>query len=152
MRHVIRRILFYICAVWVAVTLDFFIPRLAPGDPVAAIVGKMSLKGYVSPQMLQTLSAEFGLNTNTPLWQQYFQYLGNLLHGNLGNSIQYFPTPVTQIIGQDIGWSIMLGAVAVVISFVLGCLFSMITGWKSSTRLDTVLSPMLNCICVMPYL
>ena len=42
MRHVIRRLLFYLSAVWVAVTLDFFIPRLAPGDPVAALVGKMS--------------------------------------------------------------------------------------------------------------
>ena len=117
MRHVIRRILFYICAVWVAITLDFFIPRLAPGDPVAAIVGKMSLKGYVSPEMKQTLAATFGLDTHDPLWVQYFKYLGNLFHGNLGNSIQYFPTPVMQIIGQDIWWSIMLGGVAVILGF-----------------------------------
>jgi peptide/nickel transport system permease protein len=151
MRHVIRRILFYICAVWVAVTLDFFIPRLAPGDPVAAIVGKMSQKGYVTPAMQQTLSAMFGLNTNDPLWVQYFKYLGNLLHGNLGNSIQYFPTPVAQIIGQDIGWSIMLGGVAVVISFFIGCLFGMIAAWKRNTLLDTVLSPLMNFLSAIPY-
>jgi peptide/nickel transport system permease protein len=151
MRHVIRRILFYICAVWVAVTLDFFIPRLAPGDPVAAIVGKMSQKGYVTPAMQQTLSATFGLNTNDPLWVQYFKYLGNLLHGNLGNSIQYFPTPVAQIIGQDIGWSIMLGGVAVVISFFIGCLFGMIAAWKRDTLLDTVLSPVMNFLSAIPY-
>src|SRR5438132_1046421 len=136
MRHLIRRILFYICAVWVAITLDFFIPRLAPGDPVAALVGKMSMKGYVTPEMQQTLAATFGLDTHDPLWLQYFKYLGNLLHGNLGNSIQYFPTPVSRIIGQDIGWSIMLGAVAVVISFVLGCLFGIITAWKRGTTLS----------------
>ena len=100
MRHVIRRFMFYICAIWVAITLDFFIPRLAPGDPVAALVGKMSTKGYITPQMQQTLSAEFGLNTSDPLWLQYLKYLNNLLHGNLGNSIQYFPTPVATIIGQ----------------------------------------------------
>jgi peptide/nickel transport system permease protein len=151
MRHVIRRILFYICAVWVAVTLDFFIPRLAPGDPVAAIMGKMSQKGYVTPAMQQTLSAMFGLNTNDPLWVQYFKYLGNLLHGNLGNSIQYFPTPVAQIIGQDIGWSIMLGGVAVVISFFIGCLFGMIAAWKRDTVLDTVLSPLMNFLSAIPY-
>jgi peptide/nickel transport system permease protein len=151
MRHVIRRILFYICAVWVAVTLDFFIPRLAPGDPVAAIVGKMSQKGYVTPAMQQTLSATFGLNTNDPLWVQYFKYLGNLLHGNLGNSIQYFPTPVAQVIGQDIGWSIMLGGVAVVISFFIGCLFGMIAAWKRDTLLDTVLSPVMNFLSAIPY-
>lgn len=151
MRHVIRRILFYLCAVWVAITLDFFIPRLAPGDPVAALVGKMSTKGYVTPQMQQTFSAMFGLNTHDPLWLQYFKYLGNLMHGNLGVSIQYFPTPVAALIQQDIGWSIMLGGVAVIISFALGCLFGIITAWKRGSALDTFLSPAMNFLSAIPY-
>src|SRR5260370_19303902 len=111
----------------------------------------MSTKGYVTPAMQQTLSAEFGLNTHDALWLQYFKYLGNLLHGNLGNSIQYLPTPVAQIIGQDIGWSIMLGGVAVVISFFIGCLFGMIVAWKRNTLLDTVLSPVMNFLSAIPY-
>ena len=151
MRHVLRRILFYVCAVWVAITLDFIIPRLAPGDPVAALVGKMSTKGYVTPEMQQTLSVMFGLNTRDPIWVQYFKYLGNLLHGNLGNSIQYFPTPVIQIIAQDIGWSVMLGGVAVVISFILGCLLGIISAWKRGSVLDTVLSPAMNFLSAIPY-
>src|SRR5258708_6587381 len=151
MRHVIRRILFYICAVWVAITLDFFMPRLDPGDPVAALVGKMSTKGYVTPEMRQSLSAMFGFDTKDPLWLQYFKYLGNLLHGNLGNSIQYFPTPVSKIIGQDIGWSIMLGGVAVALSFLIGCALGMITSWKRGTAVDTVLSPVMNFLSAIPY-
>ena len=151
MRHVIRRILFYICAVWVAITLDFFIPRLAPGDPVAAIVGKMSLKGYVSPEMKQTLAATFGLDTHDPLWIQYFKYLGNLFHGNLGNSIQYFPTPVAQIIGQDIWWSIMLGGVAVILGFIIGCFLGIIVAWKRGSAVDGVLSPAMNFLSAIPY-
>ncbi|HEU5229195.1 MAG TPA: ABC transporter permease [Ktedonobacteraceae bacterium] len=151
MRHVIRRILFYMCAVWVAITLDFFLPRLAPGDPVAALVGKMSTKGYVTPAMQQSLSVMFGLNTHDPLWVQYFKYLGNLLQGNLGNSLQYFPTPVTKVIGQDIGWSIMLGGVAVLISFLLGCLLGIIVAWKRGTLLDTFLSPVMNFLSAIPY-
>jgi peptide/nickel transport system permease protein len=147
----IRRILFYVCAVWIAITLDFFIPRLAPGDPVAALVGKMSTKGYVTPEMKQTLSALFGLDTHDPLWVQYLKYLSNLLHGNLGNSIQYFPTPVLKIIGQDIGWSVMLGGVAVIISFTLGCLLGIIVAWKRGTTLDTVLSPVMNFLSAIPY-
>jgi peptide/nickel transport system permease protein len=151
MRHLIRRFLFYICAIWVAVTLDFFIPRLAPGDPVAALVGKMSMKGYVTPEMQQTLAALFGLDSHDPLWVQYFKYLGSLLHGNLGISIQYFPTPVLTIIRQDIGWSIMLGAVAVTISFVLGCLFGILAAWKRGTWFDTLLSPSMNFLSAIPY-
>jgi peptide/nickel transport system permease protein len=150
-RHVIRRLLFYICAVWAAVTLDFFIPRLAPGDPIAGLVGRMSTKGYVTPQMEQTLSVMFGLNTQDPLWLQYFKFLGNLLHGNLGNSIQYFPTPVSQIIGQDIGWSVMLGGVAVLISFTLGCLIGIIAAWKRGSFFDTFLSPAMNFLSAIPY-
>lgn len=151
MRHLLRRIMFYICAVWVAVTLDFFIPRLAPGDPVAALVGKMSTKGYVTPEMQQTLAAMFGLNTHDPLWLQYLKYLNNLLHGNLGNSIQYFPTPVATVIGQDIWWSVMLGAVAVFISFMLGCLLGIMTAWKRGSVFDTVLSPLMNFLSAIPY-
>ncbi|HZS76019.1 MAG TPA: ABC transporter permease [Ktedonobacteraceae bacterium] len=151
MRHLIRRFLFYICAVWVAITLDFFIPRLAPGDPVAALVGKMSTKGYVTPQMQQTLADLFGLNSHDPLWVQYFKYLGNLFHGNMGVSIQYFPTPVLTIIKQDIGWSIMLGGVAVILSFLLGCFLGIIAAWKRGTWLDTLLSPSMNFLSAIPY-
>src|SRR2546429_4307625 len=100
--------------------------------------------------MRLTLAATFGLDTHDPLWLQYCKYLGNLLHGNLGNSIQYFPTPVSRIIGQDIGWSIMLGAVAVVISFVLGCLFGIITAWKRGTRSEehtSELQSRLHLVC-----
>jgi peptide/nickel transport system permease protein len=143
--------LFYIFAVWIAITLDFFIPRLAPGDPVATIVGKMSLKGNVSPDMRASLSAMFGLNTHDPLWLQYIKYLDALFHGNLGYSIQYFPTPVTKIIGQDIGWSIVLGGVAVVIGFVLGCLLGIIAAWKRGTVLGTMLSPVMNFLSAIPY-
>ncbi len=151
MRHMLRRISFYVFAIWIAVTIDFFIPRLAPGDPVAAIVGKMSTKGYVTPAMKQTLSAMFGLDTSDPLWLQYFKYLGNLLHGDLGNSMQYFPTPVLKIIGQDIGWSVMLGGVAVVLSFALGCLLGVLAAWKRGTLLDTILSPVMNFLSAIPY-
>jgi len=150
-RHTFQRILFYVGAVWAAITLDFFIPRMAPGNPVSALVGKMSTKGYVTPAMAQSLSAEFGLNTHDTLIVQYFKYLGNLLHGNLGNSIQYFPTPVSHIIGQDIGWSVMLGGVAVIISFVLGCLFGIIVAWKRGSLLDTILSPTMNLLSAIPY-
>ncbi len=151
MRHLIRRFLFYICAIWVAITLDFFIPRLAPGDPVAALVGKMSTKGYVTPEMHQTMAALFGLDTHDPLWVQYFKYLGSLLHGNLGISIQYFPTPVLTVIKQDIGWSIMLGGIAVVISFLLGCFLGIVAAWKRGTWLDTILSPLMNFLSAIPY-
>src|SRR6266568_502709 len=151
MRHILRRIGFYVFAIWVAITLDFFIPRLAPGNPVATIVGKMSLKGPVNPQMIQILQAQFGLDSKDPLWVQYFGYLNNILHGNLGVSLQYFPTPVYKLIGTNLTWSIMLGGIAVILSFGLGCLIGIIMAWKRGTLLDTFLSPALNFLSAIPY-
>ncbi len=151
MRHVIRRILFYIFAVWVAITLDFFIPRLAPGNPASTIVGKMQMKGQVNPQMLQVLEAQFGLDTKDPLWVQYFKYLNNVLHDNLGVSLQHFPTPVDDLIAQKLAWSIVLGGIAVLLSFGLGCLIGIVMAWRRDTLLDTLLSPALNFLAAIPY-
>ena len=62
----------------------------------------------VNPATLKALELEFGVNTTDPLWVQYLNYLNNLLHGNLGVSTNYYPTPVIDIIGQDIKWTLVL--------------------------------------------
>src|SRR5689334_22020412 len=110
MRHLLRRIVFYVAALWMSVTLNFFILRLAPGDPAQALLGRFERQGPISPAALKALQAAFGINTTDPLWIQYFNYLNNVLHGNLGISFTYYPTAVGNVIGQDIQWTLILGA------------------------------------------
>jgi len=151
MRHLLRRILFYIGAVWASVTMNFFIPRLAPGNPVQLIMGNLEKTGIKpTPDMLQSLASSLGLNTSDPLWLQYVKYLGDLLHGNFGRSFANFPSPVVDILGQGILWTIGLGTIAVVIGFVLGCLIGMLTAWKRGTLLDSALSPALTFLYAIP--
>lgn len=148
MRHLLRRIGFYLVALWTSATLNFLIPRLAPGDPAQTLMAR--LRGRISPQALHALEIAFGIN-HDPLWSQYVQYLNNLLHGNLGVSITYFPTPVAVVIAQEIPWTLTLVGISLVISFIIGTLIGVIVAWRRDTTLDAVLSPMFTFLSAIPY-
>src|SRR5258708_3721231 len=105
MRYLLRRIGFYLVALWDAVTINFLVPHLVPGDPAQIFMSRMT--AHASPQLLHALEISVGVS-HDPLWLQYVQYLGNLLHGNLRISLTYLPTPVTQILGQDLPWTLVL--------------------------------------------
>ena len=146
--HLLRRVGFYLISLWASITLNFFLPRLAPGDP--AMIYLARFHGRVQPQALQALRIQFGV-TNDPLWVQYTQYINNLMHGDLGLSISYFPTPVSVIIGQNMPWTLLLSGVSVVISFVLGTLLGIIAAWKRGGIFDTIFSPLMTLFSSIPY-
>lgn len=151
MRHLLRRLGIYLLAIWAAVTVNFFLPRLAPGNPAEAVFLRLSQHGSVSPDTLKALEIEFGVDTTDPLWVQYFKYLNNLLHGNLGVSTTYFPSSVGAIIGQNIRWTLVLLSVSVLISFALGTLIGVFMAWKRGTALDTFLSSAMTFLYSILY-
>ncbi len=144
MRHVFRRIGIYLLAIWAALTINFFLPRLAPGNPAEVVYNRLSQRGPVSPATLKALEIQFGVNTTDSLLAQYLSYLNNLMHGNLGISTNYYPTQVTQIIRQDIPWTLTLLTVSVVLSFTLGTLLGIVVAWKRGTALDTITSSVMT--------
>lgn len=151
MRHLLRRILFYLAAIWASATMNFFIPRLAPGDPVQAILGKLQKSGVaISPDTVRSLETSLGLHATDPLWLQYVKYLNDLLHGDFGRSFTNYPAPVTEVIGQGIMWTLGLGMVAVIIGFIVGCLIGLLTAWKRGTVIDSVLSPAITFLYAIP--
>ena len=93
MRYLFRRAGFYLIALWAAVTFNFIIPRLMPGDPAEAYIAKLQTQ-QVTRAQIDAIRAEFGVNPNVPIWKQYLDYLNGILHGNLGISTSQFPTPV----------------------------------------------------------
>ena len=151
MRHLIRRLGIYLLAVWAAVTLNFFLPRLVPGDPASALFFRLSQHGSVNPNLLNALKIEFGVDTKDPLWVQYFQYLNNLLHGNLGVSTTFFPNTVADVINQNIRWTLMLLTVSVLISFTLGTLIGIFMAWKRGSAFDTTLSSLMTFFYSLLY-
>lgn len=148
MSYLARRLGFYLIAAWAAVTLNFFLPRLMPGDPASALFARF--RGRLGPEALDALRQTFGL-TDAPLISQYLTYLRHLLQGELGISVAYFPSPVTEVIGTGLAWTIFLAGTAVVVSFVIGTLFGIATAWWRRGWLDSWLPSALVFLGAFPY-
>ncbi len=136
MWFVVRRLGFYVIAAWAAITVNFAIPRVMPGNAVDAMLAKYPRLGVSS---LHALQAEFGAGTHGSLFSQYFSYLGDLAHGNLGLSITEYPAKVTTIIGQTLPWTLILVGTATLISFALGTLLGIVSAWRRGGWLDRAL-------------
>ncbi|MHB8599465.1 MAG: ABC transporter permease [Ktedonobacteraceae bacterium] len=150
MRHLLRRVGFYLVALWAAVTFNFIIPRLMPGDPAEAYIAKLQTQ-QVTRQQIDAIRELFGVNPNIPLWKQYLDYLTSLLHGNLGIATSQFPTPVVEILRQSLPWTIGLVGVAVILSFLIGTLVGMIIAWRRGSWYDTMIPPILTFLSAVPY-
>ena len=148
MKRLLSRLAFYLFTAWAAITINFIIPRLLPGDPVSSLISKFH--GQISSQAIASLTALFGLNKHQSLWQQYTQYWGQLAHGNLGISFTNFPTPVSTVIGQNLPWTLFLVGVATVISFVIGTSLGVIAGWRRGSWADGLL-PVTSFLSSIPY-
>ncbi|HEV3309862.1 MAG TPA: ABC transporter permease [Chloroflexota bacterium] len=148
MKYILRRLAFYVVTLWIAVTLNFAIPRLLPGNPVDIIFGKM--RGQVSPGTYKAIKAALGF-TNQNLVGQYFTYLWNLVHGNFGLSYSYFPVSVLTIIRQDLPWTLFLFGLSTIIAFTLGTGLGILSAWKRGSFLDSTLPPMMLFLSSFPY-
>lgn len=148
MGYMLRRLGFYLVAFWVSITLNFFLPRFMPGDPVSRMVAR--LQGQLRPDQIEALRDSFGLS-DAPLWQQYFRYLGQVFTGDLGFSISRFPTPVIDVISGVIGWTLLLGFVSLIIAAVLGNVLGVAAAWRRGGVLDSYIPPFLIFIGSFPY-
>jgi ABC-type dipeptide/oligopeptide/nickel transport system permease component len=127
--YIIKRVLWAVVTLWVAVTVNFFLFRLLPGN----IVTKLSRVPDGSPALRRALAREFGLNFS--IWHQYWSYLWQLLHGNLGVSFQN-SQPVIDNLRLDLGNTLPMVGLGTFISIVLGLLTGVIAAWRRGTLSD----------------
>ena len=144
----LRRLGFYGLAGFVALTLNFLIPRLMPGDPATVMFARF--QGELEPEAIDALREAFGL-TDAPMWEQYLQYLTALSQGDLGLSVAYFPAPVTEVIGVALLWTVLLAGVAVVLAFGLGSGLGALAAWRRNGLLDQIAPPLLSFLGAFPY-
>lgn len=148
MKYVLQRLLFYAFTAWAAITINFLIPRLMPGDPVQALIARF--QGQLDTTAIDSLKALFGLDENRSLWQQYTDYWSHLLDGDLGLSFTFFPTPVGEVISQSLPWTLALVGITTLISFLLGTGIGVYSGWRRGSWLDGLL-PVTTFISAIPY-
>jgi peptide/nickel transport system permease protein len=148
MKYFLRKIGLLLFALFVAITINFFLPRMMPGDPASDLIDKMQ---GIPPEALESIKAAFGVDTTEPLISQYGNYLLNLLKGDFGISISRFPTPVSQVLKIAIPWSIGLMGIATIISFTIGTISGIACAWNRDKPLATFTVGFFIFIRSFPY-
>lgn len=140
-KYFTKKIVWFLITLVAAVIVNFTLPRLMPADPVAAIAGK-TLQGSTDPTAIQQVYAryqeEFG--TNKPMYEQFFIFVKNLFHGNLGVSFSQYPRTVSDIISSAIMWTICLQLPAIIVGWFLGNLLGALAAYIRK-GFDKVLMP-----------
>jgi len=149
LRFVLRRLGFFVATLWAAITLNFLIPRLMPGNAALAMMSRY--KGRVNPQAIHALEIAFGLNTHQSLLSAYFTYLGNIARGHFGISLTFFPDAVSHQVLQALPWTLGLVGVTTVLAFILGTLIGLVSAWRRGGALDGALPPIFVITSAFPY-
>lgn len=129
--YVIKRGFFALVTIFVAITFNFFLFRVLPGNAVT----NLARVPHASPQLQHALTVEFGLDK--PKWEQYFIYLKNLAHGNMGISFAN-QQPVTHLLLADLKNTIPMVTAGTVAAIVLGVFTGVLSAWRRGAVADHV--------------
>jgi peptide/nickel transport system permease protein len=133
-RYFGKKLMWFIITFIAAFMLNFILPRLMPGDPVAAIVARMA-QGQSNASGVQAIYKQYTelFGTNKPMFEQFFIYLKNVVHGDFGFSFSQYPRTVASVLKSSLGWTLMLQFPAIIIGFmignILGVLAAYLKGW-----------------------
>jgi peptide/nickel transport system permease protein len=145
MRYLARRGGLFLVTLWAALTINFIIPRVMPGNEAQAVLS--TFRG-VNPTALHALEIEFGVNVHQSWISSYFDYLGNTVTGQLGVDAE--GVPVLTEISSKLPWTLGLVGITTVLAFALGTLAGVLSAWRRGSRLDAVLPPTLFIVSTVP--
>jgi len=151
-KYFVKRLVTYFLTLIAAFTIVFIIPRLVPGNPIRTILMQLSLQGQNIPggeEIVKAYKKMFGLEGD--LFTQYLSYLSQVLRGNLGISISFFPTPVKDLIARAIPWTIGLLSLVVVISWVIGNILGALIGWSRPSKVTIFIAYVGLTLSCIPY-
>jgi peptide/nickel transport system permease protein len=147
-RYFGRKLLIYILTFFLAVTIDWMIPRFMPGNPVQVMLARAGLRAEAAQVMYGYYTQAFGLDL--PIWQQYLNFWKAIFHGDLGTSVFVFPTPVTEVIMNAVPYDIFLLLPAILLSWFAGNHFGAFAA--RNERLDNTILPLGYILTATPYM
>jgi peptide/nickel transport system permease protein len=151
--YVLKRFGVFLLIVWLAATLNFFLPKLSGQDPVRTkLLKEASLGGYVHAgieSMVKEYQNRFGLDK--PLWRQYLTYLRDVSRGDFNYSIANYPRTVAGMIREALPWTIGLLGVTTIFSFAAGTILGALLAWPQAPRWMRLLMPPLWALHAIPF-
>ncbi len=149
MPFVLRRLGFFAVTLWAAVSLNFLIPRLMPGNPVLALEAQHP---HLGPQAIHSLTVLLGGGYQQSLIVQYFDYWKHVLTFNFGISITTsFGTSVSTMVMHALPWTLGLVGVTTILSFLVGTFIGLVSAWRRGSWLDSALPPIFVITSAFPY-
>ena len=145
-----KKIFWFVITFIVAVVLNFLLPRLMPGDPVTAIVGKtigVGADASTVQAQYEAYQERFGLDKS--MFQQFLIFAKNALHGDFGESFSQYPRTVSDIISSSIGWTIALQLPAIIVGWIIGNLLGALAAYIRK-GFDKVIMPVSLFFSAMP--
>jgi peptide/nickel transport system permease protein len=147
-RYFGRKLLIYLVTFFLAVTIDWLIPRLMPGDPIQNMLSRAALNANAAETMYTYYTHAFRLDL--PIWKQYLNFWNALFHGDLGISTYLFPTPVADVIKDAVPYDIFLLLPAILLSWWAGNKFGAFAA--RTKRLDNTVLPIAYLLTATPYM
>lgn len=137
MRYALRKVGLFVLTLWAAVTLNFLLPRLMPGSPVDAALGKLAAAGVpITNAERNAIEIQLGV-PHTSLVSQYGDYLRNIVLLRFGTSYSFPTETVAETIGHALPWTLALVGVTTIIAFIIGTLLGVYAGWRRGRAADT---------------
>jgi peptide/nickel transport system permease protein len=139
-RYVLRKTVLFVITLWAALTLNFLLPRLMPGSPVDAALGKLASAGVpITNAERQAVEIQLGV-PNANLITQYGDYLRNIATLRFGTSYSFPTQTVAQTIGTALPWTLILVGVTTIVAFAVGTLLGVYAGWRRGRLADSTVT------------
>lgn len=150
--YILRRLGFVVAVVVFATTVNFFIPRLSPVNPITSRLYELAAQGGVNigklDEMIASYETKFGLDL--PLWKQYLNYWGDLIRLDLGVSFANYADVKTEIL-RALPWTIGLLTVTTLIGFFAGSAIGALLAWGRKSRVFLMAAPLLMAMSAIPF-
>lgn len=141
MSYFLRRFGFYLLAFVFAVTLNFFLPRMMPGNPVQMYLAELYQNGgQIDDDTVRAVEEMFGFNTDEPLIVSYGKYVVNIFRGDWGLSFSKYPQSVLEALNRPVKWTIFLMSSALIVSFIINTLLGIFVAWRRGSKFDTAVT------------
>lgn len=136
-----RTLIQTLITIWAVTTFTFFLIRLMPGNPVQVYIAQLiNTENITYEEAYSRAASQFSFDLNASPVQQYLDYLGKLVQGNLGQSITSTGTQVIDQILRFLPWTLFSAGMGLLVSFVLGLILGMLMAYYRNSALDHVLS------------
>lgn len=148
-----KRAVQLVAVIWVGVSVVFFVTKLSPVNPVEQVLGRMTAQSSSSPEgtaaMRATLTEMYGVET--PLFEQYWNFMRNAITGDFGPSLLAFPVPAMDLVMRALPWTVGLLTTAILITWSFGNLAGGLAGYFQNSRLLKLFGVVAMGVQPIPY-